>query len=166
MRTRIPLFAVAGVLTLGLAACGSSYGDGDDAADKRERDSSEQVQEPQAPAPQVPEGIATGQTSLGEVLVDAQGRTLYGFTKDTSGTSTCFDACAATWPAVPGDTAIDSALDQALFQSVDRPDGDSQLVAGTWPAYTFSGDTGAGEANGQGSGGVWFALAPNGSLIK
>lgn len=160
MRTRFKLFGVAAVMALGLAACGSGgYGGGNDSARAREHAPAEQPQ----PAP---EGVTTGQTSLGEVLVDHQGRTLYGFTKDTSGTSTCFDACAATWPAVPGDTAIGATLDPTRFQSVARTDGDSQLVAGMWPAYTYAGDAEAGDVNGQASGGVWFVLAPDGSLIK
>ena len=165
MRARIALFATAGVLTLGLAACGSGYGDeDDDAARAREKASAEEPR----PYGQQPasNGVTSGQTPLGEVLVDDQGRTLYGFTEDASGTSTCFDACAAAWPAVPGDTAINADLDQTLFRTADRGDGDRQLVAGQWPAYTFAGDTNAGDLNGQGSGGVWFALAPDGSLIK
>ena len=40
-----------------------------------------------------------------------------------------------------------------------------QLKAGKWPLYLFAGDAGPGETNGQGSGDVWFASAPDGSLI-
>jgi len=40
------------------------------------------------------------------------------------------------------------------------------LKAGKWPLYYFSGDAAAGEANGQRSGGVWFAVAPDATLIK
>ena len=50
--------------------------------------------------------ISVRSTSLGDVLVDAQGRTLYGFTNDANGTSTCTGACATNWPpltvAAPG----------------------------------------------------------------
>jgi len=166
MRARIAVFAMAGVVTMGLAACESGYGDeGDDAVRTREKGSTEEPR-PYGQDQPASKGVTTGQTSLGEVLVDDQGRTLYGFTKDASGTSTCFDACAAAWPAVAGDTAINADLDQTLFRAADRADGGSQLVAGKWPAYTFAGDTNAGDLNGQGSGGVWFALAPDGSLIK
>jgi predicted lipoprotein with Yx(FWY)xxD motif len=46
-----------------------------------------------------------------------------------------------------------------------RADGIGQLVIGSWPAYTFSGDAAPGDVNGQGTGGNWFALAPDGSLV-
>ena len=48
------------------------------------------------------EGVSTAETDLGSILVDAEGFTLYIFTNDTEGTSTCYDDCAANWPAVPG----------------------------------------------------------------
>ena len=34
------------------------------------------------------------------MLVDADGRTLYGFTKDVDGTFTCAGGCATAWPPV------------------------------------------------------------------
>jgi predicted lipoprotein with Yx(FWY)xxD motif len=168
MRARITLLAVAGVLTLGLAACGSSYGSEDDTtARKNTKTSAEEPQpRPDEQDQPAPAGITIGQTPLGDVLVDDRGRTLYGFTNDTNGTSTCFDACVSTWPAVHGDAAIGAGLDQTLFRSVDRNDGETQLVAGKWPAYTYAGDAEPGDVNGQGSGGVWFVLAPDASLIK
>ena len=42
--------------------------------------------------------IALRQTTLGPVVVDAAGRTLYMFLSDTKGTSTCYDGCARVWP--------------------------------------------------------------------
>jgi hypothetical protein len=48
---------------------------------------------------------------------------------------------------------------------VPRDDGTFQQRAGVWPLYRFAGDAAPGETNGQGSGGVWFAAAPDGSLI-
>jgi len=38
--------------------------------------------------------------------------------------------------------------------------------AGDWPLYRFAGDHAPGDVNGQGSGGVWFAMAPDGTLIE
>ncbi len=112
--------------------------------------------------------LGVADNELGRLLADASGRTLYGFTKDVDGNPTCVDGCATAWPPVVVDGSLDlSALPaSASFSLVDRPDGTKQLKAGKWPLYYFSGDTAAGEANGQGSGGIWFVLAPDASLIK
>src|SRR5215203_2265053 len=42
--------------------------------------------------------VNLGETSLGSVLVDGEGMTLYVFTNDTGGTSSCYDDCASSWP--------------------------------------------------------------------
>ncbi|HSK95040.1 MAG TPA: hypothetical protein VK891_00350 [Euzebyales bacterium] len=124
--------------------------------------------EPSAAADQPPAStgaITTADSELGTILVNADGLTLYGFTDDTEGVSTCYDACAETWPPVPGDAAPDASLDAALFTTAARDDGGDQVVAGEWPLYTFAGDAAPGDVNGQGSGDVWFVVAPDGTLI-
>ena len=105
---------------------------------------------------------------LGQILVDGDGNTLYGFTDDADGTPTCTGACAGTWPAhlVEGEPALGDGLDPAVFTLVDGAEGGQQLKAGPWPLYRFSGDSAPGDVNGQGSGGVWFAVAADGSLLK
>ena len=42
--------------------------------------------------------VSTAKTSLGRILVDAHGHTLYLFAKDRNGKSACSGACAAAWP--------------------------------------------------------------------
>ena len=113
------------------------------------------------------QSVQVADTDLGEVLVDSEGLTLYGFTNDTDGTSTCTGDCASTWPAllVEGEPNIGDPLDPAVFSTVDGAEGGTQLKAGDWPLYRFSGDSAPGDVNGQGSGGVWFAVAPDGTLI-
>lgn len=106
--------------------------------------------------------------TFGQVLVGANGNTLYAFTKDVDGVSTCFDACAAAWPAVTvteGFT-VPAGVDPALVSSVDRPDGSKQLKIGKWPLYFYAGDGAPGETNGQGVGGVWFVEGADGKLIQ
>jgi predicted lipoprotein with Yx(FWY)xxD motif len=110
--------------------------------------------------------ISTGDTDVGTVLVDGEGMTLYGFTDDPNGTSTCNDDCAEKWPPVPGDERPGPGLDAAVFSTTQRDDGTSQLVAGTRPLYTYSEDTAPGDINGQGRGDVWFVVAPDGTLIE
>ena len=107
-------------------------------------------------------------STFGQVLVGANGNTLYAFTKDVDGVSTCFDACAAAWPAVIVTDSFTppAGVDPALVTSVDRPDGAKQLKIGKWPLYFYAGDGATGEANGQGVGGVWFVEGADGALIK
>ena len=121
-----------------------------------------------APAPAAAPLLGVADNALGQLLAGANGRTLYGLTEDAAGTPTCVGGCAAAWPPVIVDDSLDVSTlpSTASFSIVDRPDGSKQLKAGKWPLYYFSGDTAAGEANGQGSGGVWFVVAPNATLIK
>jgi predicted lipoprotein with Yx(FWY)xxD motif len=112
--------------------------------------------------------INSGQTSLGSVLVNGQGRTLYHFTKDTGTTIACTGACATTWPPVTvpaGQQPQAGSSVTAKLTVVNRPDGTQQVAANGQPLYMFSGDTKAGDTNGQGFGGFWFALGINGSSI-
>lgn len=124
-----------------------------------------------APAPAVEPTVALADTDLGRILVDAEGRTLYGFTKDVDGTSTCAGGCATAWPPllVEGDAAdlvAGEGLAGDAFTVIERADGTRQLKLGKWPLYTFSGDEAPGQTNGQGSGGSWFVVAADGKLVK
>ncbi|MEU0536083.1 hypothetical protein [Amycolatopsis tolypomycina] len=102
---------------------------------------------------------------LGKILTDADGRTLYLFTKDGKGSakSTCNAACAAQWPPLPADGRVTTAagIDPALIGRIRRADGTSQVTIGGWPVYTHEEDE-PGEAAGQGAAGAWYALEPNG----
>ena len=106
--------------------------------------------------------------TFGPILVGDGGRTLYVFTKDAAGQSTCFDACANAWPAltVAAGFTPPAGVDPSAVSTVDRPDGSKQLKVGKWPLYYYSGDGAQGETNGQGVGGVWFVVKADGTLIK
>jgi len=154
---RIKLIIGLGAAALALAACGSSGTD--------ESSASASAQE-QGAQEQDAAAVSEAETDLGPVLVDADGLTLYGLTDDTDGVPTCDGTCADAWPPLTIDAAeLPAGLDPNLFSVVERPDGTSQLKAGEWPLYRFAGDAAPGDVNGQGSGGVWFAVAPDGSLI-
>ncbi|MFD6974669.1 hypothetical protein ACFWBA_41285, partial [Streptomyces sp. NPDC059949] len=102
---------------------------------------------------------------LGQVLTDSAGLTLYRFDKDTAKPpkSNCDGDCEKTWPVVAaGDATAAAGMDPALLGEVVRTDGSKQLTVGGWPAYRYNKDTKAGDVNGQGVGGVWFALAADG----
>jgi predicted lipoprotein with Yx(FWY)xxD motif len=111
--------------------------------------------------------LATAESSLGAMLVDAGGLTLYAFTEDTAGEPTCLDACADAWPPalVEGEPTVEG-VDASLVTTVEHPAGGTQLVVDGHPLYTFSGDAAPGDVNGHGSGDVWFVVAPDGTLLS
>jgi len=57
----------------------------------------------------------------------------------------------------------------ASLSTFDRGDGTTQVTANGWPLYSFSGDSGPGDANGQGVasfGGKWYLLKPDGTPVR
>lgn len=105
---------------------------------------------------------------LGDVLVDAEGMTVYLFTPDKGTESTCEGECEAIWPPVIAEgkpTAGEGATSAALG-TTKRKDGTTQVTYEGHPLYTFSGDKAPGEANGQGIEGIWFALDESGNAVE
>ncbi len=142
-----------GAICVVLAACGVGDDAGADATS------------PTTAATSPSTGVSVVDTSLGPVLADADGNTMYGFTVDDPGVSNCYDTCASLWPPVPGDTQIGDGLDASLFSVIDRDDGTTQLVIGDWPLYLYAGDVAPGDVNGQGVEGVWFVVTAEGDLV-
>ncbi len=105
---------------------------------------------------------------LGKVLTDAQGFVLYRFDKDTAKptpTTACVADCATKWPPLvvdPKGTLDLDGVEKGVVGMVARPDGGAQLTVGGWPVYRFGGDKVAGSTGGQGVGGTWFAVTPEG----
>ena len=116
--------------------------------------------------PGAAEGIHVADTDLGPILVDADGFTLYIFTADTDGVSTCYDGCAELWPPVPAESPIGADLDASLFSSTTRDDGSEQLTVNGMPLYLYTPDTAPGDTTGQGFNGVWFVVDADGSMIE
>jgi predicted lipoprotein with Yx(FWY)xxD motif len=113
--------------------------------------------------------IALCDTSLGSVVVAADGKTLYMFTPDEGGTPTCYDDCATAWPPLLVDSAAAAAagegLDATKLTTVERTDGGMQVVYNGWPLYYFASDTAAGDVPGQGVGEKWFVIGADGTPI-
>ncbi|MGY1495967.1 SCO0930 family lipoprotein [Streptomyces sp. QTS52] len=102
---------------------------------------------------------------VGKVLASNSGRTLYRFDQDTAEPpkSNCDGDCATTWPPVPADDVTAGVgIDAALLGEVTRSDGSKQLTVGGWAAYYYAKDTAPGDIKGQGVGGKWYGLAPDG----
>ncbi len=154
--------AAAAACLLALAACGSS----DDTTTGSDGTSSAGASTPAEPTT-ADAVLTTADSPLGTIVVDAQGRTLYAFTKDAQGatTSSCTDQCLAAWPpamAESTDLAGDGVT--ADIGTITSGDG-SQLTLDGWPLYLFAKDAAAGDTNGQGVGSVWYVVAPDGSMI-
>jgi predicted lipoprotein with Yx(FWY)xxD motif len=110
--------------------------------------------------------VAVRDSSLGDVLVDAAGMTLYVYAFDTPGVSTCVDACALTWPPLLATTIdVGDGLQPAAFTLVARPDGTTQVAVNGAPLYRFSGDIDPGDTAGQGFNELWLVVAPDGQPI-
>ena len=99
------------------------------------------------------------------VLTNASGKTLYWFAPDTSTTSKCTGSCATFWPPVSGPVTAGSGVTGTLG-TITRTDGTKQATYDGHPLYTFSGDTAAGQAKGNGlnaSGGLWYEMEVSGA---
>ncbi|MFF2518257.1 hypothetical protein [Streptomyces sp. NPDC058086] len=103
---------------------------------------------------------------LDPVVVNGAGFTLYRFDKDTAdpSKSNCSGACATTWPpylVARGGKVFLDGIDKSSIGFIER-DGAFQVTVGGWPVYLFNKDTKAGDTNGQGVGGTWFGVQPDG----
>ena len=99
--------------------------------------------------------------SVGAFLTDANGKTVYLFTKDTTANeSVCEGECATNWPPVPAEGLSLPEGVPGELGSIDRADGVKQASYNGIPLYLFAGDSAAGDINGEGVGGVWFVVAP------
>lgn len=98
---------------------------------------------------------------LGNYLVDANGKTLYYFKKDSPGMSACTGACIQKWPAFDASSiVVPSALNPSDFSTITRSDGTKQTTYKGYPLYYFAGDSNRGDASGQGLFNVWYVVNP------
>lgn len=105
--------------------------------------------------------VASG--SLGTILVDSSGRTLYRYTPDGTGKTTWTGACATAWPplTVPSGTTHvvgSGGVTASELGTITRPGGTLQVTFEGMPLYRFTGDTAAGQTKGQGVAGIWFVV--------
>jgi predicted lipoprotein with Yx(FWY)xxD motif len=170
---QIRVLATLAVAAFALAACGSSSKAGSSATTvTAAAATTEAPTTTAAPTTTVAAADATvsvATTKVGKVLVDAKGMTLYRFDNDTAaGKSTCgAGACATTWPAatVTGTPVVGTGVAASKLTTFMRDDGKTQLQIAGHPLYTFAGDTKAGDTNGQGIIGKWYAASPSGDKV-
>ena len=114
--------------------------------------------------------VGSANSTLGRILVDSHGRTLYLFAKDKRGKSACSGPCAAYWPPLiaSGKPHAVNGAKKSLLGTTRRSDGRLQVTYRNHPLYRFSGDTKARQVNGQSLddfGGEWWVLSPAGNKI-
>ena len=114
--------------------------------------------------------ISVKQTSLGQTLVDANGRTLYLFEADRPNVSTLSAAGQAVWPPFTA-TTKPKALSGAVagrIGTVTQSGGGSQVTYNGHPLYYYVGDHSPGQTTGQGLdqfGALWYVLGPGGNAL-
>jgi predicted lipoprotein with Yx(FWY)xxD motif len=153
------LVLLASSLLLVLGACSNDDG-GDQASGGTAQSPSEQ--------PVAGSEVVASDSSLGTILTDSDGNTLYVFLNDTSGESTCYDDCASNWPAfvTDGDPVAGQGADASLLGTTERTDGATQVTYADRPLYFFGGDQQAGDTNGQEVGEVWYVVSPAGEPVE
>jgi predicted lipoprotein with Yx(FWY)xxD motif len=114
--------------------------------------------------------VKTRSTSLGRILVDGRGRTLYLFRKDTGRRSHCSGACAAAWPPLTTRERpeAEGGAKQSKLSTSRRSNGKRQVLYNGHPLYRYAFDGGPGDTFGQGStafGARWFVVAPSGRAV-
>ncbi len=186
MRGRAILWtAVATVTALALAACGGGDGDADVAASEpttvatsepaaapTTADTSDEAgngygNPPRETTTAGSTSVAVASTSLGDVLVDGDGMTLYAFLPDEGASApTCTDGCAEAWPPLAGPADPGDGVDASMLGTVEHPVGITMTTYAGWPLYRFASDSEPGDVNGQGVGGNWYVMAPDGTLIR
>ncbi len=112
--------------------------------------------------------LKTAPSSVGDIVVDAAGMSVYFFTKDVkdSGTSACTGGCLTAWPPLLT-TAASPAADgvTGTLGTITTPDGAKQVTLNGLPLYYFAKDTKPGDILGQGVNDVWYLATPAGEMI-
>jgi predicted lipoprotein with Yx(FWY)xxD motif len=113
--------------------------------------------------------VSVATSSVGQILVDSSGRTIYAFAIDKPNVSNCSGGCLQAWPVVAAANTTAGSGVTAKLGMITRSDGAAQLTVNSYPVYTFAGDKSPGQVNGQGldsDGGLWWVIAPDGNWIK
>ncbi|MEV7387935.1 hypothetical protein [Streptomyces sp. NPDC091215] len=171
-RHRIALTMASGIASaLLLAACGSSTDDsaGTGTGAATQAETSAPADAAASSAAGGTHMVSTGMlmakqmSGMGSVVTDAKGWTLYRYDKDKASMSMCTGSCAQTWMPVMADGTPKAMGLKAKVGTITRDDGMKQVTLAGWPLYRYMGDTKAGEMNGEGKGGAWYAITPAGA---
>lgn len=113
--------------------------------------------------------LRVARSSLGEIVVTADGMTAYYFTKDraNSGQSACADACLQAWPPITTSASAPTGEGiSATLGTITLADGTKQVTANGLPIYLFAQDRAPGDVKGQGVNQAWYVIAPDGTMVR
>jgi predicted lipoprotein with Yx(FWY)xxD motif len=121
---------------------------------------------PAASAPEATINVATDST-LGQILVDGNGMTLYIFTKDGPNQSNCTGSCMDAWPPLltQGSPTLGPGVDDSLVGTATLADGTQMVTYNQMPLYAWSKDKKPGDTTGQGFKNVWYVVSPGGEAV-
>jgi predicted lipoprotein with Yx(FWY)xxD motif len=106
--------------------------------------------------------------TLGQILTDDKGMTLYIFDKDVKDKSNCSGGCLKNWPAFmvkEEDAKVTGDGVTATFGVIERDDGTYQVTANGMPLYYYVKDQNPHDTTGQAVGDVWWVVGPDGNKI-
>ena len=107
--------------------------------------------------------------TLGKIVVSSSWFTIYHNTKE-KGSIKCTGACAKIWPPLlvgkSEKVKAGPGINLAKLGKIKRPNGRFHVTYYGKPLYRYAPDTKPGSINGEGIGGIWFALKTNGALAK
>ncbi len=117
--------------------------------------------------------IELRQTSLGKILVNSSGLTLFDFSRDSSDKDACqsISGCTSAWPPLvtSGRPTAGSGLNPSKLATIKLSNGKKQVTYYGRPLYLFSGDRHAGETSYVGvneEGGTWLAVNAKGGSVQ
>lgn len=113
-----------------------------------------------ARAQSAPTVMVAQDATLGAILTDPNGMTLYILTRDSPGVSTCSGGCLSVWPALAppaGDLTLPDGVGGTLAV-ITRDDGAQQVTYNDMPLYFFARDMNPGDASGNGVAGFMVAM--------
>jgi predicted lipoprotein with Yx(FWY)xxD motif len=126
-----------------------------------------------ASAARKPARVSLRKTSLGMILVNARGRTLYAFTKDARNRDRCVTSagCTAVWPVATsaGKPHAGRGVKRSMLSTIRLANGSRQITYAGHPLYTYAGDSSAGETGYVGVsqfGGTWLAVNGGGRTLR
>ena len=114
-----------------------------------------------------PTTLTVVKSRFGPVVADDRGQVLYTYADDTTTTSACTaDWCLVDWPPLQSlDAPTKAPSIGAPVGTISGAGGTTQVTLGGHPLYTFAGDLHPGDVRGQGIGGDWFLISPNGLSV-